>query len=219
MPLQRLYNRLFAHYGPQHWWPADTPFEVVVGAILTQNTNWLNVERAIANLRTADVLDSAAIHRLPTAELEALIRPSGFFRQKADRLQQFTCFLHNNFRGDLQQLFALPLPELRLLLLAQNGIGPETADSILLYAAGKPSFVIDAYTHRLLDRLGLAQKASYDSLRINFMQHLPDSTELYKEFHALIVHHAKEHCRKRRPLCRACPLLDGCPFGQDLIPG
>ena len=124
MPLQRLYNRLFAHYGPQHWWPADTPFEVVVGAILTQNTNWLNVERAIANLRSANVLDPAAIRRLPTAKLEALIRPSGFFRQKADRLQQFTHFLHNSFRDDLQQLFALPLPDLRLLLLEQNGIGP-----------------------------------------------------------------------------------------------
>ena len=219
MSLQRLYNRLVTHYGPQHWWPAETPFEVVIGAILTQNTNWRNVERAIANLRGANALEPTTIRQLPTAELEELIRPSGFFRQKAGRLQQFVTFLFDNYNGDLQHLFALPLTELRSLLLEQNGIGPETADSILLYAAGKPSFVVDAYTHRLIGRIGYAHNLSYDSMRDNFMQELPVSTELYNEFHALIVRHAKEHCRKRRPSCHNCPILDSCPFGQDLSTG
>ncbi len=216
MTLQQLYDRLYGHYGPQHWWPADSPFEVIIGAILTQNTNWQNVELAITNLRTASALDPATIKRLPTAKLEKFIRPSGFFRQKADRLQQFTRFLHNNFMGDLQQLFTLPLPKLRLLLLEQQGIGPETADSILLYAAGKPSFVVDAYTHRLLERIYNSQKISYERMRDNFMQQLPASTELYNEFHALIVCHVKKLCRKRLPLCSECPLLDCCLFGQDL---
>lgn len=219
MPLLKLYNRLLDHYGPQHWWPADSPFEVVVGAVLTQNTNWKNVEQAITNLHGANALDPEVIRLLPGKELEALIRPSGFFRQKAERLQQFVAFLHNNFNGDLQQLFALPLTELRSLLLEQNGIGPETADSILLYAADKPSFVVDAYTHRLIGRIGYAHNLSYDSMRNRFMQQLPVSTELYNEFHALVVRHAKEHCRKRLPLCHDCPILDSCPFGQDLTTG
>ena len=219
MTLHQLYNRLFTHYGPQQWWPADSPFEVIVGAILTQNTNWLNVERAIINLRNANALDPETIRRLPTTELETLIRPSGFFRLKAVRLQQFTLFLHHSFMDDLQQLFALPLPELRKLLLGQKGIGPETADSILLYAAGKPSFVVDAYTHRLIERIYNSQTASYDSIRDNFMQQLPISTELYNEFHALIVCHAKNFCCKRRPLCCECHLLDCCLFGQDLTTG
>lgn len=216
MALQSLYDTLFEHYGPQHWWPADSPFEVVVGAILTQNTNWKNVEQAIANLKAADVLDPTTTLSLRTSELETMIRPSGFFRQKADRLQRFCRFLRDNFGGDLQRLFALPLSELRLCLLAHHGIGPETADSILLYAAEKPSFVIDAYTHRLIERLNQSDKITYDTMRHKFMQELPVSTELYNEFHALIVRHAKEHCRKRNPLCLDCPLLDQCLFGQRL---
>ncbi len=219
MTLRQLYDRLFDHYGPQHWWPADSPFEVIVGAILTQNTNWLNVEQAIANLRAANALDHAAISCLSASELEACIRPSGFFRQKAARLQQFVHFLHTNYNGDLQQLFALQMIELRRLLLEQKGIGPETADSILLYAAGKPSFVVDAYTHRLLERIDRAPKISYASMRNNFMQQLPASTELYNEFHALIVCHVKKLCRKRLPLCSECPLLEYCLFGQDLTTG
>jgi endonuclease-3 related protein len=216
MPLQQIYNRLFDHFGPQNWWPADTPFEVIVGAILTQNTNWLNVEKAISNLRTADVLDPISIQTLPIADLEAMIRPSGFFRQKSVRLQQFTTFLISNFQGDLQRLFSLRLPELRKLLLKQNGIGPETADSILLYAANKPSFVVDTYTHRMLDRIGIgSERPRYEETRSLFMDELPHDTELFNEFHALIVRLAKDSCRKRNPLCRDCPLHTLCSFGRS----
>lgn len=207
-------SRLAAHYGPLHWWPADTPFEVVVGAILTQNTAWRNVERAIAHLRGADALTPAAIHDLPRAELERLIRPAGFFRQKAERLQLFSEFLLGGHDGDLGALLAGPLEEVRRTLLARKGIGPETADSILLYAGGRPSFVVDAYTRRLLTRLGLLRgDESYETIRALFMDRLPHDPDLFNEYHALIVEHCKTLCRKT-PLCPACPLLPVCPFGQ-----
>lgn len=218
MTLQELYDRLYSRYGPQHWWPAETPFEVIIGAILTQNTNWLNVEKAIDNLRAADALDPVALLRLTTAELEALIRPSGFFRQKALRLQTFITFLQNNFRGDLQRLFSLDLPELRTTLLAQNGIGPETADSIVLYAAQKPSFVVDAYTHRILARIGIQSgRQEYDKTRDLFMTELPHDSALFNEFHALLVRLAKEFCRKSGPACTDCPVVDGCRCGQSSV--
>lgn len=214
--LQNLYNRLYDHYGPQKWWPADTPFEVIIGAILTQNTNWQNVERAIGNLRSEGALDPTSIRNLPIAELETLIRPSGFFRQKADRLQRFTSLLHKQFSGDLQALFLLPLTELRELLLKQSGIGPETADAIVLYAAGKPSFVVDSYTHRILGRIGIGTgRQQYEQTRALFMAALPHKAKLFNEYHALMVRLAKEFCRKRTPLCSSCPLLSCCNFGQS----
>ena len=216
MILQDLYHRLYDNYGPQQWWPANSMFEVIIGAILTQNTNWRNVEKAIDNLRNVGALDPVSIQKLPITQLETLIRPSGFFRQKTIRLQQFCTFLDSEFQGDLQQLFALPLPELRNILLAQNGIGPETADSIILYAANKPSFVVDTYTHRILQRIGLqSEEQRYEQTRSLFMDELPHETELFNEYHALIVRLAKDYCRKRNPLCEDCPLRSSCSFGRQ----
>lgn len=213
MPLLAIFNCLHACYGDQRWWPADTPFEVIVGAILTQNTAWGNVEYAIANLRAADALRLDRLDALPREELEALIRPAGFFRQKAQRLQQFTTYIRQQHAGDLDMFLKQPLPQLRAELLLRPGIGPETTDSIILYAAGQPSFVVDAYTNRLLDRLGLLPKPDgYETIRNLFMAQLPASTVLYNEFHALIVVHAKQRCRKRKPLCGDCPLRHGCQF-------
>jgi len=217
--LDALFGRLFAHYGPQHWWPADSPFEVVVGAILTQNTAWSNVEKAIANLRDAGPLTSRGLAELPLARLEALIRPAGFFRQKASRLQQVAQLLEREHAGDVAALCAGELEATRARLLALHGIGPETADSILLYAAARPSFVVDAYTRRLLERLGLlAGGETYEAIRRGFMEALPDEPPLYNEYHALIVVHCKDFCRKRRPRCGACPLAEVCPAAATIWP-
>ena len=213
--LMTIYQQLLAHYGPRHWWPADTPFEVVIGAILTQNTNWNNVEKAIVNLRSANALSCAALCNLPQPELENLIRPSGFFRQKAQRLQLFSCYLRDNYQSNLQAMLQQPLNDVRKELLAQKGIGPETADSILLYAGKRPSFVVDAYTGRLFRRLGLLDGSEkYEQIRSLFMQKLPTESDLYNEYHALIVIHCKEHCKKR-PLCTGCPLESGCAYRQQ----
>ena len=164
--VRRIYRKLSRRWGPQHWWPADTAFEVVVGAILTQNTSWTNVEKAIANLREASALNIEAIRGLPIAELEQLIRPSGYFRQKAARLKEFVVFLDGNYGGSLAAMLATPTLQLREQLLEQKGIGPETADSILLYAGQKPIFVVDAYTRRVLERHdAVARSAGYDEVR------------------------------------------------------
>ena len=214
--LSDIFDRLAAHYGPLHWWPAETPFEVVVGAILTQNTNWRNVERAIAHLRAAGALTPERLLGLPRAELEKLIRPAGFFRQKAERLQLFAAHLFARCGGDLAALLAGDLDAVRRDLLALKGIGPETADSILLYAGGRPSFVVDAYTRRLFTRLRLLRgDESYEVIRLLFMDTLPADPDLFNEYHALIVEHCKTLCRKT-PLCPECPLLALCPFGQEL---
>jgi len=213
--LLAIYNRLFDAFGPQHWWPADSPFEMIIGAILTQNTNWTNVEKAIANLKAADVVSIEKIVRLAPEELEQLIRPSGFFRQKARRLQDVARFLQASCAGDLDRLFARDMAELRSLLLALPGIGPETADSILLYAAGQPSFVIDTYSQRIFRRYGLLpENSSYNQAREYFMQNLPANAGLFNEYHALIVRLAKEHCRKQKPRCSSCPLHAGCRHGN-----
>ena len=214
--LPDIYDTLHQRFGPQNWWPAETPFEVVVGAILTQNTNWKNVEKAIANLRDAGALELATINLMPRERLEELIRPSGFFRQKAARLQDFTLFLANEFDGSLDRLFCLDPDLLRQCLLDRPGIGPETADSIILYAAGQPSFVVDAYTHRIFERVGLlGEMPDYDLTRSIFMENLPQDANLFNEFHALIVRLAKEFCRKKEPLCRQCPILSDCQYGQN----
>ncbi len=213
--LLRIFDVLAVHFGPLHWWPAETPFEVVVGAVLTQNTAWTNVERAIARLKEAGVLSPDALRALERERLEELIRPAGFFRQKAQRLQLFVTHLFARHGGNLCTLLAGPLAQVRAELLSLKGIGPETADSILLYAGEHPSFVVDAYTRRLFTRLGLLQGTEgYDQIRSLFMTSLPGEAELFNEYHALIVEECKTFCRKNKPLCSSCPLLSLCPFGQ-----
>jgi endonuclease III related protein len=171
--LLRYYRALYRVWGPQHWWPADTRFEVIVGAYLTQNTAWTNVELALANLRTAHILNAEGIRKVALRRLERLIRPSGYFRQKAARLKAFVRFLDENYQGTLDQLFAQPTEKLREELLSLNGIGPETADSILLYAGNHPVFVVDAYTRRILERHGiLPEKTDYEEIRELFQRAL-----------------------------------------------
>jgi endonuclease-3 related protein len=206
--LRAIYQKLSAHYGPQRWWPADSPFEVCLGAILTQNTNWQNVERAIANLRSSGKLSFQALYLTPIAELKELIRPAGFFNVKAKRLRNFLEFLHSSCRGDLQALSRKPWPLARAELLAVNGIGHETADSILLYALGKPVFVIDAYTKRLLIRHGFQKETeSYAGMQELFMTLLPPDVELFNEYHALIVQLGKDF-RGLGPAGDGYPLKD-----------
>lgn len=199
------------HYGPRDWWPADTPFEVIVGAILTQNTAWSNVESAIANMKEAQLLEPKSIKKVSIKMLEKAIRPSGFYRQKAKRLKDFNNYLMTRYGGNLDVMFAQPLYELRMELLGQKGIGPETADSILLYAGNKPVFVIDAYTRRLVGRLGLTDRLAYNELQQYFMENIPENTQLYNEYHALIVEFVKNICRPR-PLCNKCFISDYCRF-------
>ena len=207
-----IYARLLAAYGPQGWWPGDTPFEVAVGAILTQATSWRNAARAISNLKRAGVLSPEAMSALSPERLAELVRPAGFFNQKAARLRAFFDLIERH--GGLEALFRLPEGKLREELLSVPGIGPETADSIVLYAAGKPVFVIDTYTRRILSRLGLITgKEGYEELRRLFEGNLPREPGLYQEYHALLVRHAKEHCRAR-PRCGGCPLADLCDFAQ-----
>jgi len=216
--LMQIFSSLASHFGPLHWWPAESPFEVVVGAILTQNTAWRNVEQAIARLRAAGALTPEAIASLAPRELEEHIRPAGFFRQKAERLQLFVRHLAARHDGDLAGMLSGSLAQVRTELLALKGVGPETADSILLYAGGRPSFVVDAYTRRLFSRLGLLRgDEGYEAIRSLFMDALPAEVDLFNEYHALIVEACKVFCRKRAPLCSPCPLLPHCPYGQVAI--
>lgn len=208
--LQNIFNALLTTYGPRHWWPGETPFEVCVGAILTQNTNWGNVEKAIVNLKAVDRLSITEIATLLPDELAALIRPAGYFNVKAARLQAFTAFLLQEYHGSLDQLFAGPWQVTRQELLAVKGIGSETADSILLYAGQKPSFVVDAYTRRIFSRLGLVdEQISYDRLRDYFMDRLSQDTAQFNEYHALIVELGKQACRPK-PQCTVCCLSASC---------
>lgn len=206
-PLDAYYNSLFTAFGPQHWWPGKTPFEVVVGAILTQNTSWTNVERAIANLRKARLLTAAAIERTSPRKIEEMIRPSGYFRQKARKLKAFCEFLRHEYGGSLVRMFAQPTGPLREKLLTVFGIGPETADSILLYAGRHSVFVVDAYTKRMLMRHGwIGEDAKYDEVRWIFERQFPGQTARFNEFHALIVQAGKRFCRTQDPGCGDCPL-------------
>lgn len=205
--LERFYGALNDGMGPLHWWPGETRFEVIVGAILTQSTAWGNVERAIANLRRAGALEPRALKRIPIARLEKLVRPSGYFRQKARKLKTFVHFLDREFGGSLDRMFRQPTAKLREKLLAVHGIGPETADSILLYAGKRPIFVIDAYTRRILARHGvLGLEASYEQAQQLFHQHLPQETPLFNQYHALLVETGKRWCRPREARCQVCPL-------------
>ena len=205
--LQEMFERLFKAFGPQNWWPGESPFEVCVGAILTQNTNWQNVERAIKNLKERGLLTPKALGEIPLEELAYLIRPAGYFRVKAKRLKSFVDFLLEQYQGDLKALFGEGLESARQKLLSVHGIGPETADSILLYAGGLPTFVIDAYTKRILLRHGLAtEESGYEDLRELFMKNLPQDPSLFNEYHALLVALGKNFCRPKKPRCENCPL-------------
>ncbi|MFV2068871.1 MAG: endonuclease III domain-containing protein [Pirellulales bacterium] len=211
--LDELFSRLLKAYGPQAWWPADTPFEVMVGAVLVQNTAWKNVRRAIDQLREAGRLSPQAIHASPQQELETLIRPAGYYRVKAKRLRHLVDFLVNSYDGSVEAMRATPPDRLRAALLGVHGVGPETADSILLYAAELPSFVVDTYTHRVLVRHGwIEQDADYHAIKEFFESRLEPDVALYNEFHALLVRVGHLHCRKN-PSCDACPLVDLLPEG------
>jgi endonuclease-3 related protein len=214
--IMQIYQRLCQGYHLDTWWPAQTPFEVAVGAFLTQNTNWNNVEKALANLREAKALDLNILAQMPVAQLEQLIRPSGFFRQKAQRLQHFCRYVLDHHAGSLERLLQRDLDETRSVLLALSGIGPETADSILLYAGQRPSFVVDSYTRRFLGRLGiLTGTEKYADIRALFMAEVKQEVSLYQHYHALIVTHCKEHCRKS-PRCETCLFTDICDYAGQV---
>ncbi|MBW1996557.1 MAG: endonuclease III domain-containing protein [Deltaproteobacteria bacterium] len=204
-----MYNLMLAHFGPQHWWPGETEIEIIVGAILTQNTNWKNVEKAIKRLKEKNLLSIKALHSLGTQDLAEVIRPAGYYNVKAKRLKNLIRFIVGRYRGDLHALLNEDTEKLRQGLLSVGGVGEETADSILLYAAARPVFVIDAYTFRILSRHGMvAEQSSYSELQSFFMDHLPEDRELYGEFHALIVRTGKEFCLSRAPRCQVCPLKE-----------
>lgn len=204
--LKDIYRRLYKAYGPQHWWPGETPFEVAVGAILTQNTNWGNVEKAINNLRKAGALRPRVIEIMPPHQLAALIRPAGYYNIKARRLKNFIHVLCVEYGGSMQKMKREDGDVMREKLLGVNGIGPETADSIMLYALDKPVFVIDAYTKRVLSRHNIMEHdESYDTYQELFHRHLARDLKLYNEYHALLVRVCKDHC-KTKPHCEGCPL-------------
>lgn len=205
--LHQMYERMLGQLGPQHWWPAETPFEVMVGAILTQNTNWKNVERAIDNLKRAGMLSLSALSELPLALLAEYIRPAGYYNIKAGRLKNLLNHIVERHGADVQAFLNQPLAGFREQLLSVKGIGRETADSILLYASGLPIFVVDAYTHRILSRHNLIDEdCSYETIQELFMDHLESEAPLYNEFHALLVKVGNLYCKKKNPDCAACPL-------------
>jgi endonuclease-3 related protein len=216
--IRRYYKALSRAYGPQEWWPARTRFEVIVGAFLTQNTAWTNVEKAMANLWRAGILNVAGVRGASLDQLEQLVRPSGYFRQKASRLKAFVEFLDREYGGSLQRMIAQPTTSLREQLLALNGVGPETADAILLYAGRHPVFVVDAYTRRILERHGIMPfNARYDEIREMFEQALANganSAAIFNQAHALIVQVGKNHCRKEAS-CDGCPLRKFLPIGRN----
>lgn len=208
MPM-KIYKKLLNHFGPQGWWPmsklVEPPeWEVCVGAILTQNTNWKNVEKALTNLKIADSIDPQSILKMDTSKLADLIKPSGFYNQKAERLKKFTAFVME--KGSVEDFLKNVTRE---ELLAFNGIGPETADSILLYACGRKHFVVDAYTKRILNRMGIIETENYEEIRKMLEEKMPKNTRVYREFHALLVRLGKTNC-KPQPICKTCPLTKMC---------
>jgi endonuclease-3 related protein len=210
--LLRIYQSLWTTFGPQGWWPGETPFEIIVGAILTQNTAWSNVEKTLARLKAAKVLSPSALHRMPVRELAPLLRSAGYFNIKAERLKNFVRFLQEEYQGRIDLMFREEVSRLREKLLSIRGIGPETADSILLYAGGYPIFVADAYARRVFSRHGMLDPESdYEEIQNLFMGHLPAEAGFYNEFHALIVRVGKEFCKKSGGKCEACPLHSFLP--------
>ena len=217
-PLAEVYRLLYEFYGPRDWWPGDGPFDVIVGAILTQAASWKNVELALANLKAAGCWSFQAIAARPREELAEIVRPSGYFNAKAAKLQAFAAHVLELYDGSLERMFAQETEALRRELLSIHGIGPETADDILVYAAGKPSFVIDTYTIRILQRLGIAPdvtRPGYHDWQELFHRELPADVALFNEFHALLDHHAGRACRKT-PVCQGCCLLAVCETGRAM---
>jgi len=205
--LVNIFKELYDHFGPQHWWPGDTRLEVCIG--VTQNTSWKNVARAIENLKERDLLTIDALYNIDQAYLADIIRPAGYFNIKAKRLKSFISVIFEDFESNLDKLFSLGLDAAREKLLDIKGIGPETADSILLYAGGLPTFVVDAYTKRVLIRHNIIDEDSnYEDVRYLFMNYLPLDIELFNEYHALLVALGKFFCKKKSPLCKSCPLKD-----------
>jgi len=202
-----VYQKLYSFFGSQRWWPADLPFEVMTGAILTQNTNWLNVEKAINNLKKHKLLQPHKLYKLSHKRLASLIRPAGYYNIKAKRLKSFLKFFIACYDGNVKNMSHIPTLSLRQQLLSVNGIGPETADSMLLYALDRPIFVVDAYTKRMLLRHHfIGQDAGYDKIQNLFMKNLKTGVKLFNEYHALLVKLGKEFCLKNKPKCDICPL-------------
>jgi len=217
--LQNIYHQLMARYGPQHWWPAQEPLEVIVGAILTQSAAWGNVEKTIANLKAAKALSLKALRQLSLSEVARLIRPCGYYNAKALKLKSFAHWLGEYYNDNLGKLFTNNIDHIRQQLLSIYGIGQETADSIILYAANKPIFVIDAYTRRIINRIGLTPDSNnYTAYQALFMDNLPTDARLFNEYHALLVRLAKDVCRKF-PLCQQCCLNNLCHFYINLDAG
>ena len=205
--IEEIYHQLSGFYGPLHWWPGETAFEIIIGAILTQNTSWSNVEKAITNLKKYNLLQPAAIYQLNHDELANLIRPAGYYNIKAKRIRAFLQFLVENYSGSLETMFDQPLAKLRTELLKVKGIGEETADSILLYAGQKLTFVVDNYTRRIFSRHGMIQEnLPYSSIQAQITNNLKENVQVYNEFHAQIVMIGKTYCKRRQPDCQSCPL-------------
>jgi endonuclease-3 related protein len=201
------YRLLYEHFGAQNWWPGDTPFEIMVGAILTQNTNWSNVKKAIDNIKTKNLLDYHSLSRLTVDEIAQMIRSAGYYNLKAQRLRNLFDMVSNLYDGELDLFLGDELATARENLLAVKGVGPETADSILLYACGHPVFVVDMYTHRVFSRHNMVEEETdYQTMQQILTAHLPEDLQLFNEFHALIVRVAVTFCKKTKPLCEKCPL-------------
>ena len=212
--LLEIYQRLYQRYGPQRWWPAETTLEIALGAILTQAVSWSNVEKALVALKRENLISTRALRDISQDELAVLIRPVGYFNSKARKLKAFIHHVWDGYGGDLELFLAQDSHQLREELLSIHGIGEETADDIVLYAAGRPSFVIDAYTRRIMTRMGLAPATDkYRAHQELFHANLPPDVPLFNEYHALLDRHAKDTCKKL-PLCRDCSLLDLCPSGK-----
>lgn len=208
--LQEIYDRLYQFYGPQNWWPAESRIEMLVGAVLTQNTNWQNVRKAIDALRTEGLLSFEALSSISVDALSLFIKSSGYYNLKAKRLKNLLQMIEDEYGGGLDDLLENEPHSARESLLSVKGIGPETADSILLYAGGHPLFVVDTYTHRIFSRHNLVpDDCDYQSLQDLFMDNLPHDSQLFNEYHALIVKTAKQFCKKNKPLCEKCPLFEG----------
>lgn len=201
------YRLLYKHFGPQGWWPGETSFEVIVGAVLTQNTNWSNVQKAIANLKEAGLLTYRRMSDMRADEIAGYVRPSGYYNLKAKRLKNLLDMIDSCYGGELEQMLDDEMITIRENLLSVKGVGPETADSILLYACGHPIFVVDMYTHRVFSRhLLIDEETDYQAIQDAFMDHLEHDSQLFNEYHALIVRVAAAYCRKTKPLCDQCPL-------------
>ncbi|HVT27640.1 MAG TPA: endonuclease III domain-containing protein [Lacipirellulaceae bacterium] len=214
-----VYERMLKKFGPQNWWPGDSPFEIMVGAVLVQNTAWRNVERAIANLRDAGLMEPRELYQLSLTELAELIRPAGYYQVKAKRLRNLLQFIVDTYDGSLESMFRNDLASLRDELLTIHGIGPETADAILLYAGGLPTFVVDTYTHRILARHGwIGYDFTYHEIKDYFESSLPPDAALYNEYHALLVRVGKDYCKRTAPKCQLCPLAPTLPDSGIVTP-